>query len=627
MHGHHPPSPFDAGAAIDLTGGGARHALQLYESAEFLHGVVARHLSAGLVAHEPVLAIVTPRSAEALRRLLSRAGHDVAGACRSGRLSLLDAEETLATFMVGGAPDRERFERVVGGAIARSSAAGGGRVVRGYGEMVDVLAGSGQPDAALALEDLWNGLAARSSFSLLCAYSMESFRDASQAVQLQRICAAHGQVVPTERYLDLGDGDARLREIALLQQRARALETELDRRGRLEAELRETVDGLRSSEEALRAADRRKDEFLAMLGHELRNPLAPILLGVQLLRLRSDGGTEEEHAVIERQVRHVARLVDDLLDVSRITRGKVQLQRAPVEISAVLAGAIDIVRPLYEERSHALYVDAPRDGLLVDADAVRLVQVMANLLTNAAKYSEPGGRVDVTAARDGGDVVVSVRDRGAGIGPEMLGRVFDLFEQGERALDRAQGGLGVGLTVARSLVELHGGRISAHSDGPGRGSTFVVRLPAISLAPPAAEPGEADGLRARAGGGALRVLVVDDNADAAEVLAEALRVQGHHVVAAHDGEAALELAAGLRPDAAVLDIGLPGMDGYELARRLRALLHPARVRLVALSGYGQDADRRASQGAGFDRHLVKPADLDALVDALAQPGSSGPPAA
>jgi signal transduction histidine kinase/ActR/RegA family two-component response regulator len=605
------PSDVDFGLGLDSSAGAgtSHHALQLYEDDGFAQRVAARHLGEGLAAGEPALAITTDE--RGLCRQLAADGHDVEGARRAGRLQLLDAEATLLGFMAGGLPDRARFERVVGDAVRRASAACGGRRVRAYGDMVDALARRGELRAALALEELWSDLAARQPLALLCAYALESFRGDAGAAELERVCAAHRHVAPTERVLEL-DGDARPREIALLQQRARALEAELEHRRRLEAELREKMEALRRSEEALRAADRRKDEFLAMLGHELRNPLAPVLMGIQLLRLRGGDGDRGEHAVIERQLRHVVRLVDDLLDVSRVTSGKVRLNRAPVEIAAVLARAIDMTRPLLEERSHVLLVDAPRDGLLVDADAVRLTQVVANLLTNAANYTDPGGHVTLTAAREGGEVVIAVADDGEGLEPDELGHVFELFAQGERGLDRAQGGLGVGLTVARRLVELHGGTLAAHSEGRGRGSRFAVRLPAIALA----VAGGAEGPRQRRlAGDPLRVLVVDDNADAAEVLAEALRVQGHEVAVANDGPGALELAAELRPQVAVLDIGLPGMDGYELARRLRALL-PDPPRLVALSGYGQEQDRLASRRAGFDVHLVKPSDLDRVIEAL-----------
>jgi CheY-like chemotaxis protein/two-component sensor histidine kinase len=360
------------------------------------------------------------------------------------------------------------------------------------------------------------------------------------------------------------------------------------------------------------AASRAKDEFLAMLGHELRNPLAPILTALELMRLRCAEATSAERAVIERQVRHMVRLVDDLLDVSRITRGKVELKRQPLETADVVAKAVELVSPLLEQRAHHLSLLVPRAGLVVDGDPARLAQVFSNLLSNAAKYTERGGRIVVAAAREGSEVVVRVRDDGDGIAPELLPRVFELFTQGARPLDRAAGGLGLGLTVVRSLVALHGGTVTARSDGVGRGSEIEVRLPLGTPLPPPEIPAEPPPspppVRSQ------RVLVVDDNEDAGQLLAEALREIGCEAHVTHDGPSAIAAARELEPDIALLDIGLPVMDGYEVARRLRA--DSAAVRLVAITGYGQDADRRRSREAGFDRHLVKPIDLESLQRVL-----------
>ncbi|MCU1282433.1 MAG: histidine kinase, partial [bacterium] len=356
--------------------------------------------------------------------------------------------------------------------------------------------------------------------------------------------------------------------------------------------------------EAERAA-RAKDEFLAMLGHELRNPLAPIVTALQLLKLRQPAQLRE-HEVIERQVQHVVRLVDDLLDVSRITRGKIELKREPLELAQVVAKAIAIASPLFEERRHRLDVAVAPSGLVADADATRLAQVVANLLTNAAKYTAPGGHVRVAAARDGGELVLRVADDGIGISPELLPRVFDLFVQGDRPVDRGEGGLGLGLALVRSLVQLHGGSVTVASEGTQRGSEFVVRLPALDgVAAPASSPPPL--ARTPRVVTPRRVLVVDDNEDAAEMLAEMLRAEGHVARVAYDGPAALQLVAdGFVPELAILDIGLPVMDGYELATRLKASLPSALPTLVALTGYGQEHDRARSARAGFALHLVKP---------------------
>jgi PAS domain S-box-containing protein len=384
------------------------------------------------------------------------------------------------------------------------------------------------------------------------------------------------------------------------------------------------IDNARLYEEA-READRRKDEFLAMLGHELRNPLAPILTGIKLMQLRGVGG-ERERQIIERQVNYLVRLVDDLLDVSRITRGRVELRREPVELASVVAKAIEMASPLYEQRSHLLSVEVPRTGLLVDVDQVRLAQVMANLLTNAAKYTDPRGAVVVRGRRERGQVVVSVIDNGIGIHSDVLPGIFDMFVQGERALDRSQGGLGIGLTLARNLVEAHGGSIEAHSAGRGHGSEFIVRLPACagSRAPTEREDELPQSGQRRSG---LRILLVDDNTDAADVLAEVLRGAGHEVAVAYDGPQALGVARSFEPNTALLDIGLPVLDGYELAGKLRELLPGRPLRLVAVTGYGQDTDKRKSRDAGFDAHLVKPIDLGALIRLIDDDAEDGPRAA
>ncbi|MCP3103995.1 ATP-binding protein [Myxococcus sp. K15C18031901] len=374
------------------------------------------------------------------------------------------------------------------------------------------------------------------------------------------------------------------------------------------------------------SASRAKDEFLAMLGHELRNPLAPILTALQLMRLRGGDHSERERVVIERQVHHVVRLVDDLLDVSRVTRGKVVLKREKVELAEVVAKAIEQASPLLEQRGHHLEVDVPGQGLPLEADATRLAQVFSNLLTNAAKYTEPGGIIHILGRREGPDIVASVRDNGIGITPELLPRIFDLFFQERQELDRSQGGLGLGLAIARSLATQHGGTISASSEGRGEGSTFTVRLPVLGGAQDAAALAGASQVSApvlQAVPQPHRVLIVDDNRDAADVLAEALDLLGCETRVTYDGPSALQVAPDFQPELALLDIGLPVMDGYELARHLRRQ-RPQGLQLVAVTGYGQESDRQRSREAGFDAHLVKPIDfgaLDTLLKRLSSPAT------
>jgi signal transduction histidine kinase len=387
-----------------------------------------------------------------------------------------------------------------------------------------------------------------------------------------------------------------------------------------------------TAEEALKDSDRRKDELLAMLAHELRNPLAPIRNALHTLQLPGAPAADAEAArqVMGRQVEHLARLVEDLLDVSRLQRGRIRLRKEPVELAEVIARAAEAVRSAFDARRQEFTIALPPEPVLLEADAARLTQVLVNLLDNAAKYTEEGGRVWLTAKRNHGEVFLRVRDTGMGIPAELLPYVFDLFSQGERSLDRSQGGLGLGLTLVRRLLEMHGGSVAAFSDGPGRGSEFVVRLPLPSAAHPASTPAS---LAAPPAGlrpihRTLKVLVVDDNVDGAVSLGIVLRLWGHEVQVAHDGWKALEDACGRRFDVVVLDIGLPGLDGYEVARRLRKRTGWEKVFLIAMTGYGQNDDRRRSQEAGFDLHFVKPVDpavLEKVLRDKAGPADVPPP--
>lgn len=396
-----------------------------------------------------------------------------------------------------------------------------------------------------------------------------------------------------------------------LEQLVEARTTELAKANRA---LRERGAELREQSDRLAEADRRKDEFLALLGHELRNPLAAIRNAAELLGHRKPG-TDPETAwasgLIERQTERLARLVDDLLDVARISRGKIHLRQEPLELVAPLTDAIEAARPFIDARGHRLQVALPENPLMLRADRVRFAQVVENLLINAAKYTPSGGLIQITAVREVNDAVIRVQDTGVGIETERLEHIFEPFQQGEEADD----GLGLGLALVRKLVELHGGRIVANSPGPAGGSEFVVRLPA--LAEHEVFGSEHPAPKNKAGPAQEhRVLVVDDNADAAESLASLLRVMGQDVRAAYDGESALASVPIFKPDIAILDLGMPGMDGYELAGRLREVFPNAKMRLVALSGHAREADNFRSRDAGFDLHLVKPAGIEDLQKAL-----------
>jgi two-component system CheB/CheR fusion protein len=387
-----------------------------------------------------------------------------------------------------------------------------------------------------------------------------------------------------------------------------------------QAERKRIEDELRHRAEELAGADRRKDQFLAMLAHELRNPLAPIRNAVELMRQVEtfDPAFQPSREMVERQVKHLARLVDDLLDVSRISQGSIRLRKEPVDLGTVVERAVEATRSLIDARGHQLVLDLPTDPVRLEADPTRLEQVLANLLNNAAKYTMPGGHIEVSAAQEGGDAVVRVRDNGIGVPPDVLDRVFEPFVQSEGSLARSEGGLGIGLTLVRSLVEMHGGRVEAHSPGLGQGSEFVVRLPArVAVEKPATLP-EPDAPFPSRG---LRVLVVEDNVDAAESLSALLRLWGHDVRVVHDGLAALDAARQQHPEVVLLDIGLPGLDGYQVAKRLREDADLDGALLVAMTGYGQPDDRRRSREAGIHHHFVKPVEPFVLRTLLANLGA------
>jgi two-component system, sensor histidine kinase len=370
--------------------------------------------------------------------------------------------------------------------------------------------------------------------------------------------------------------------------------------------------------EALREADRRKDEFLATLAHELRNPLAPMVNAIAILRRPgvSPDITERAHGMMERQLAQMVRLVDDLLDVARITTGKLTIHKQSAELAAIVRSAVETARPLIDSRRHELRVELPAEPVYLNADATRLAQVFSNLLNNAAKYTDEGGHIQLTAQVEERDAVVEIRDDGIGIAPEMLPRVFEMFAQADNSIERKQSGLGVGLTLARRFIELHGGSIEAHSSGLRRGSSFRVRLPVM-----AALASHNRGSGASKGSGdpdALRILLVDDNVDFVSSLAVLLQTLGHEVRVAHDARDALAAADEFAPDFAFLDIGLPEVSGYELAAQLRASPRTAATTLVAVSGWGQEKDRERSQQAGFALHLVKPVEFEKIQAVLSQ---------
>ena len=385
---------------------------------------------------------------------------------------------------------------------------------------------------------------------------------------------------------------------------------------RRQYQIRDQLTDLRRAEAQLRDIDRRKDEFLATLAHELRNPLAPMRNALHILKMKGNdqAATDQVRTMMERQLAQMVRLIDDLLDVSRITRGKLTLHKERIELAAVVADAVDTARPHIEAAGHELDVSLPTEPVYLDVDPVRLAQVLSNLLNNAAKYTERGGRIWVAGRRRDDQIEVRVRDSGIGIPAESLSSIFEMFAQVDRSLEKSHGGLGIGLTLVKRLTEMHGGSVEAKSEGVGKGSEFIVRLPAARV-PTRSEELYADSREPKSGG--CRVLVADDNRDAAESMGTLLRIMGNEVRTVGDGAQAVEEAAAFRPDLILLDIGMPRMNGYEAARRIRQAPWGNEMILVAISGWGQDEDKRRAIDAGFDRHITKPIEFPHLRALLA----------
>jgi signal transduction histidine kinase len=439
--------------------------------------------------------------------------------------------------------------------------------------------------------------------ALAAALLLSSWLQRALTQPLLGLAAAARRVIE-KRDFSVRAGKTTEDEIGVLAEAMNAMLADLER------EIAERA----GAEAALRAADQRKDEFLATLAHELRNPLAPIRNSINLLKVKGSSERTDVWAreIIDRQSAHMARLLDDLLDVARINRGKLELRKQPTSLGAVIESAVETSRPVIELSRHFLEVGLPSETIMLHGDPVRLSQIFANLLTNAAKYTDPGGRIVLATRREGAAVCVTVTDNGIGIPPEMLERIFEIFAQATPALQRSQGGLGIGLFLVKALAEMHGGSISARSAGAGQGSEFTVRLPV------AAFPGHAE-IPARPASQspkALRVLVADDNQDAAESLASLLRAMGNEVRAVFDGVQAVDAAAAFHPDVAVIDIGMPRLNGYDAVRRIRQAERGRRMVIVALTGWGQEEDRQRSLQAGFDRHLTKPVTEDQLAEML-----------
>jgi signal transduction histidine kinase len=455
-----------------------QHFVMFYEKDGFLVDEVCNFVGAGLRAGDTGIVIGTAAHREALEdRLKALDRHPDFNPQYSGRLILLDARQTLSRFMIDGIPDRQRFFEVMSPVVARAGQCPSGKV-RAFGEMVALLWDDGNRPAAIELEALWNQLAELHEFSLFCAYPLQAFAAEEDALAFRHVCDAHSHVLPADNHATPPDEDETQRDIARLRQKAQALETEMARRRQLEQQLEQKL-------AQLAEMDKRKDEFLAMLGHELRNPLAPITTSLCLMRLQQDDPAAVTRAreVIERQVALLTRLVHDLLDVSRIAHGKIGLKMETVTLKSLVDQALETNRPMIEALGHRLTVNLPADSIMLQGDSARLGQVFANLLNNAARYTEPNGEIVMSAEVVKDELLLSVKDNGSGLDSTLREQVFDLFIQGTDPPAHARGGLGVGLSLARAIVELHGGSISAASEGSGMGSEFIVRLPLKSVAP------------------------------------------------------------------------------------------------------------------------------------------------
>jgi signal transduction histidine kinase/ActR/RegA family two-component response regulator len=595
-------------AALLLSAG----SLLVYEFISFRDAWVADlRTQADLIAHSTEAAIVfnDPKAAQenlALLKLKPRV--------RSAAIFQANGLPFASFVAAGGAAPPARVDREL---LAQGSRFVGSRLEISYpiehdGELVGSVYLQAEHDVWTRAATYAAILVAVTAGSLALAYIVFGRLQRAVTDPLARMTQVAHEVVQGRDWSLRAPGSMN-RDIAVLVAAFNGMLAEVESRtGELEREMLVRQD----AEAELRVVDRKKDEFLATLAHELRNPLAPMTNAVALVRRPSLDPVLRDKAssILDRQLRHMVRLIDDLLDVSRVATGKLSLQVENVDLVAVLRSAVELAEPAATARRLELTSRLPTLPCPMVGDSARLLQVFSNLLNNACRYTPPGGRIEVEARALDGSVEVTVRDSGVGIEPTMQGRIFDLFEQADKSLERGNAGLGIGLTLARQLVQLHGGTIEAKSEGLGRGSTFVVRLP---RAPAQADATTRTALAPLPAGGAVRVVLADDNVDFAESLQTILEMHGHRVVVVNDGEAALAAVRRQLPDVAVLDIGMPGLNGYEVARRLRADAATAALTLIAVTGWGQATDKQAAADAGFDKHLLKPLNPDDLLDILA----------
>jgi signal transduction histidine kinase len=536
---------------------------------------------------------LTPDHWQRIRSMLRDHDHPVDELLDGGGLMYSNAERLCREFVDAPGSIDDRYDNLVREPVRQMADAWS--TVHLCSEVLDLMAEEGAIEEMRHIERAMAELCGE-DIRGTCAYDLERFTDATSEGTFRDICEQHHVVLPAGGQFG---GD----EVADLQREASTLSSEVRQREEIERRLQEAVE----QEQQL---NRRKDKFLAMLAHELRNPIAAILHAVELMRLRDDQPADREREIIERQMHHMNRLVDDLLDVSRVTRGEIELDTHPLDVATVVDQAIETARPTIEQHDHHLRVSIPDDLPTVEGDCDRLSQVVSNLLTNAAQYTEPAGNIWLSVEADDDRVEIRVEDDGQGFDEETRSHLFDLFYRGEDDLNPDDGTLGVGLALANQLVELHDGTLEASSAGPGEGSEFVICLPTADREGKGASDVETDEEAEDTTG--TRVLIVDDNRDLADTLAETLELLGHEVRAVYDAESALAELDEFGPDLALVDLNLPEMSGYELAERLTGPDGRRDLRLVALTGYSDDASRRQTGEAGFDAHLVKPVGIDEL---------------
>ncbi|MDQ3472476.1 MAG: ATP-binding protein [Acidobacteriota bacterium] len=610
--------------------GDTEHFVQFYEADGFLLNSLSGFISTALKANEGAIVIATKAHRDGLHELLGANGLDLATVSNSGHYVSLDAAETLEKFMVDGSPEPQRFTEVIGGLVGQMS--NGRPRIRTFGEMVALLWAEGNYTGAIRLEELWNNLQKEHCFSLFCAYPMSSFVGEKFGNPLGSVCTSHSRVIPAESYLELVDHDERLRAIIQLQQKARSLKSEIVERERIEEELRASLSREQIARAEAETANRMKDEFLATVSHELRTPLNAIIGWSHMLR----GGTLDEATsaraieTIDRNAKSQAQLVEDILDVSRVITGKLNLNMAPVDVASIINAAIDSVQLAADSKDIELEVTLDPTARHILGDASRLQQVVWNLLSNAIKFTQSGGRVAIRLKRSGREAQIQVIDSGVGIDADFLPHIFDRFRQADGTTTRRHGGLGLGLSIVRHLVELHGGTAHAFSAGETQGATFTISLPlppgaprvrrrqsetdrvwtrTITKSPTQSLPSLTD----------VRVLLVDDDADTLHVLSVMLADSGAKIEMARSVTGALEVLQWHRPDVIVSDLAMPGEDGYSLIAKVRSLENEDEGHLpaVALTSHVRIEDRARALSAGFNMFVPKPVEPAELINAIA----------